>query len=353
MGTKVDDLSGIVWDDEAAQTPEVEMPEVLPTSEGVLPVGEMVEAEDEKEAIDYTPIKPKEYTFPTLRPRRGTSKFDMAQLKRLGMIVEEIEDADDASKAREVLNSGARIPDIEKTIKIFLHKDRVAKANAKREAIAYKNAQDIKKAKAKEFSVDKKKTKEKYAQGAAAYKTMSTLLGRLTDNYKDDYVGWFDAPYNDTATVAPLPQEEGAGTYRQDFDAVFLMEKDAKNMGANFTRSEQAMLRATMPSLREKESVYKRKLTNYQRTMRDILANKLEASRKAGYKIGELEDAVALMNDGYENALDTFGLRDDPQFKSTDAPEDATPQRKIRTLGNPTQAQMSREDKLKFLKGEL
>ena len=341
---------------EPAPAPETEsdLPEMIPTQNGMVSTKPMQQSNQEtgEEDVLYAPVKPRNYKFPTLRPRNGTTKFDVDQLKGLSKIVDKLEDPDAAEKARAVLNSGARLSDITKTIKIFQYNDKVARANRKRKALAEK----AKAKAANAFSVDKKKIKQKYTQQAASYKTMGTLLDRLTNNYKDDYVGWFDAPYNDAATVAPIPEEKGAGTYKQDFDAIFLAEKGAKGMGANFTKAEQAMLRATMPDMREKEDVYKRKLANYIRTMRDITKNKLKSIQEGGYSIGELESAVDLLDKSYQNALNKFGLRDADVFRGENPvlPDGEPKPRKIRSLGTgaPSVSQMSREEKLRLLRGE-
>ena len=280
-----------------------ETPDVLPVgSAAVLPV----EEEEQMGQVVYTPVKKRNYALPTPRPSSialGSKRY-LAETKRITKIADKISDPDLAARAIDVLGSGADYRDIDKAVKIFAYEDNIAKANAKRKALAEKVAAK----KAYSLSMDREKTKEEYAQKAAAYKNMGTILGRLTDNYKDDYVGWYDAPYNDKATVAPIPQEKGADTYKQDFESIFLLGKDANNMGANFTTSEQATLRATMPDLREKEDVYKKKLANYIRTMRDTIKSKLEASQAAKYKIGELENVVSSLDGVYKNALNKFGL---------------------------------------------
>jgi len=285
-------------------TPNVPMPAVVGTE-----VAPTEAKADDVEGLGYTPVKEREYTMPTPRPSRIplNSKRYYTEMKRITKLADKIIDPEFANKAIDILGSGADYRDINKAVKILAQKDRVRKANLARQEKALKvNMTQTR---------DRKKTKEKYAQSAGAYGNMGTILQRLTDNYQDDFVGWFDAAYNDTATVAPLPQEKGAGTYKQDFDAIFLLSKDANNMGANFTKSEQAMLRATMPNMSEKEDVYKKKLANYIRTLRDITEEKLQASKDAGYNIGKLQRVAKQLDGAYWNALDKFGLKDEDVFK--------------------------------------
>ena len=332
-------------------------PETPTSSRDVMPMGGMGVLPQEtkaEERLNDVPIKERSYILPSPRPSRIPleSKRYLAELKRITKISDKIDDPELAARAIDVLGSGADYRDIDKAVRVFAYKDRVAKANAKRKALAEAAARK----RANSFSIDKKKTKEKYAQSAAAYRNMGTLLSRLVDNYQDDYVGWFDAPYNDAATVAPIPQEKGAGTYKQDYDAIFLLSKDANNMGANFTKSEQAMLRATMPALNEKEDVYKRKTANYIRTMRDIVASKLKASQDAGYKIGALENVAKELDGAYNNALHKFGLKEEEVFREETRASDDSKKREIvslrPSLEHEPSPSMTREEKIKFLMEE-
>jgi len=305
----------------APATPAGTPPAVAPIETAPLETAPQEKETDAEEGLGYTPVKEREYTLPTPRPSRipVNSKRYYAETKRITKLADKITDPEFANKAIDILGSGADYRDINKAVKILAEQDRARKANLareeKRKIAALKREAQVNMTQTR----DRKKTKETYAQSAGAYGNMGTLLQRLTDNYQDDFVGWLDASYNDTATVAPLPQEKGAGTYKQDFDAIFLLSKDANNMGANFTKGEQSMLRATMPDMSEKEDVYKKKLTNYIRTLRDITAEKLQASKDAGYNVGKLQRVAKQLGGAYENALNKFGLKDEDIFKADGA----------------------------------
>jgi hypothetical protein len=297
----------------------------LTTENNEVPATEKKEPSEEKNMFDVTFSRPKP-EYPALEPKpmgRPLDKEEKKYLLETRRELKNIRNPTYRNLASEATKSGMRISDIDGLVAYFHDLDKWENEKYEFEENLKKEERDHKRKIRGEIKQeqtrDRRKTAEKYSQGAAAYKTMSKILDRMTDNYDDSYVGPWENIYNDKAEKSLfLPKDDGYAVYRQDWENVFSLGKEANNYGSAFTAGEMERLRGTMPTLDDKNESYKRKLTNYQRTLRDILASKLESSKKAGYNIGDLEDAVKTINTAYEKSLDRFGLRGDPQFADSE-----------------------------------
>lgn len=297
MGTKVINPDEIIWDDESRVKAE-EFSSFIPTAKGkIIPLpGKQDEKTEEPSIVAPAPMR--EYKFPTLRPRRTTTKMDTYQLKNLSKIVDKLEDPNDASKAREVLNSGARLSDIDKTIKIFGHKDRTSKWNREKQNI--KDKTDM------QATVDQAKAKQKYAASSGEFQSALDNLDYIVDEFDDDFVGMGDTFFHDMGRAFDISSPK-MSQYKKRFATLLPNFKELENMGASFTASEQKMLKDIMPEIKRGDSLYRADLVNFIEILRNKISGKLNALEDGDYRTGTLREIIGRYDNTIKRAKNKFG----------------------------------------------
>ena len=135
---------------------------------------------------------------------------------------------------------------------------------------------------------------------------IAPIIGRLIDNYDTGYTGFADTWAHGVAQYTPIGNEKMA-QYKADLTNITMFNKELANLGAALTPNEQALLERTLPDPMLDDNLYKARLLNYTRTMRDIVRSKVDSSDMAGYKTKDLSKIADTYDALYQKAEMRFG----------------------------------------------
>ena len=229
--------------------------------------------------------------------------INKAYKKKMEKILTEakkINDPDLQAKALEAIQSGARWTDIYKAVALLKYNDRVRTYNeqAKQKAMEMFAKRDNKLKGSISLTRDRRKIQEKTAALAGAFATSADAIEYLADNYDSHNVGWFDHAIHSIAKPLNLADEKTEAFY-QMHDSLLPDFKTLKHMGANFTESEQKMLRNIMPDPSTGDNLYLPNLLGFTVRLRNEIKNKLNSIDDANYDVGKLKKVV----DRYDNII--------------------------------------------------
>ena len=156
------------------------------------------------------------------------------------------------------------------------------------------------------ISVDKKKASQKYAVQVGNFLSTSKRLESLIDDYNPEFTGMLDTA-QENALQGTNFADPNYTAYKKQMGNVFLDFKELNNMGANFTKSEQEMMRNAMPNLNSSDSEYKRDMINFTKLIRDKVKSKIIALDSANYNTGELKKVIDYYDNLVKKAEDKFG----------------------------------------------
>ncbi|CAA6806817.1 MAG: Unknown protein [uncultured Sulfurovum sp.] len=294
MGTKVEDITGIVWDNELTE-PKATEPEALK------PLG------------------------------REYSTQEKSYLRSLGTRIGRFEDPERISLATKALSSGATPATLGALI-----------GGLQREEVAEKKEQAL--------TLDRKKISQNIVKKWAGLETAGKHLESLMDNYDSSNVGAIDS----MDSVQWVKRQFGIGDTekRSNHDAAISgiesSLKDAFGFGANYALNEQALMRKYMPTISDGEESYKNQIYTSAKNLKKELSSKINMQNLAGYESKDLKNMLG--------KLDSLIVKADG-FRGNNKEEKSPKPTKLRSLrqepkptSTPNQATtMSREEKIKLL----
>lgn len=153
---------------------------------------------------------------------------------------------------------------------------------------------------------DKTKVAQQTVKALGAADGMVGVLNDLVDNYQTGFTGPVDSAAHNAGKYTPLGSEKMA-TYKQNLDKLMLFSKELENLGAALTPNEQSLLVSTLPDPLLDDSLYKARLLNYTKNMRDIVRAKVNSSDLGGYKTKDLYQIADKYDALYKKANNRFG----------------------------------------------
>jgi len=153
---------------------------------------------------------------------------------------------------------------------------------------------------------DKTKVAQQTVKALGSADGMVDVINRLVTNYDTTHTGPMDQAMHWVGKYTPLGSEKMA-TYNQDLTKLTMFNKELENLGAALTPNEQALLQATLPDRTLDDNLYKARLVNYTKTMRDLVRAKVNSSDLAGYKTKDLGQIADKYDALYETAVNKFG----------------------------------------------
>ena len=174
------------------------------------------------------------------------------------------------------------------------------------------------------ISVDKKKASQKYANQVGNFLATSHRLENLIDNYNPKFTGMVDTALENTLQGTNWA-DPNYTAYKKQMGSVFLDFKELNNMGANFTKSEQEMMRNAMPTLDSSDAEYRRDMIEFTKLIRDKVKSKIIALDSANYNTGELKKVTDYYDNLVKKAEAKFGEKAKQQTETNKNSENSKP----------------------------
>lgn len=154
--------------------------------------------------------------------------------------------------------------------------------------------------------LDKTKVAQQTVKALDNANGIAPIIERLIDNHDTLYTGPADTAAHWVGKYTPIGSDKMA-QYKQDLTNITMFNKELANLGAALTPNEQALLQETLPDPTLDDNIYKSRLLNYTKTMRDIVRSKVDASDLAGYKTKDLSKIADKYDSLYQKAETRFG----------------------------------------------
>ena len=240
MGTKVTDLTGIVWDEPIVQT-------------------------EEKDALEFL--------------GRKYNTQEKSFLRGLSTRIGKFENEERINLATQALTSGATLP----SLSVFI-------GGLQREEISERNERAL--------TVDRKKISQNIVKKWAGLETAGKHLETLMDNYDSSNVGAFDT----LSGVQWAKRQFGMGDIekRSNHDAAISgiesALKDAFGYGATYADNEQELMRKFMPTTSDGEESYKSQIYTSAKNLKKELSSKINMQNLAGYESEDLQSMLGKLD---------------------------------------------------------
>jgi hypothetical protein len=156
------------------------------------------------------------------------------------------------------------------------------------------------------ITIDKKKASQKYADQVGNFLASSQQLEGLINDYNPEFTGMLDTAQENTLQGTDFA-DPNYTAYKKKLGNIFLDFKTLNNMGANFTKSEQEMMRNAMPNLNSSDAEYGRDMIEFTKLLRNKVNSKIRGLKLGNYETGELKKVTDYYDELAKKAEAKFG----------------------------------------------
>lgn len=306
------------------------------------------------------------YDMPEPQPLgRPLSKEENKYLLETRRDLKSIKNPEYRRKASEITRSGATIQDIDGAVAYWKSMDEYD--NTK---LQYENdfAKELRKeellSKRNEYKLEQKQTRDRSKISQKIVNDYGDLgvaadhLDALVDNYDSTNVGLVDGALLGAKNLLGVGDTTKRKAHQAALAGLETSLKKAANFGANYSQYEQKLMSDMIPTDWTDEDTFKSGVYATARNIKKILQNQIESQGLAGYETGKLKNMLGKM-DKVIAKTEQFDKGKTEDVEPSTVPKNL---RSLKADGNeskapaPTQkipTALSREEKLKLLRGEL